>query len=154
MPESVRRDTKYSRQFLLLTPSQQSGPWNLFPLARSNREIHLIWCLWLSFPDSDGLFEQRNPLDMLFVDVPFGLRWAIRTEKTAWYGVCGCPFRVVMGYSNGENRLVWCLWLSLSPGGMSHGSGTRHWGQVPWFDHFCHTFMLPDTAVSTKNKAE
>ena len=96
---------------------------------------------------SDRLFKQRNPLDMVLVAVPFRFRWAVRTEKSAWYGVCGCPFRAPMGYSNREIRLVWCLWLSL-PGsdglfeqrnpldivlvavpfdrGMSHGSGTGH----------------------------
>ena len=42
-------------------------------MARSNREIRLIWCLWLSLSGSDGLFEQRIPLDMMFVAVPFGL---------------------------------------------------------------------------------
>ena len=102
----------------------------------SNREIRLVWCLWLSLPGSDGLFEQRKTLDMIFVAVPSGLRWAIRTEKSAWYGVCGCPYRAQTGNSNREIRLVWCLWLSLSPEDMSHGSGTRHWGQVPWFTHF------------------
>ncbi len=31
----------------------------------------------------NGPFEQRNPLGMVLVAVPFGLRWAIRTEKSA-----------------------------------------------------------------------
>ncbi len=30
-----------------------------------------------------GPFEQRNPLDMVSVVVLSGLRWAIRTEKSA-----------------------------------------------------------------------
>ena len=38
-------------------------------MGYSNRELRLIWCLWLSFPGSDGLFEQRTPLDMVFVAV-------------------------------------------------------------------------------------
>ena len=43
----------------------------LAPMVYSNREIRLIWCLWLSLPGSDELFEQRIPLDMVLVAVPF-----------------------------------------------------------------------------------
>ena len=153
MPESVRRDTKYSWKFLLLTPTQPGGPWNPSPwpvrtekstwygvcgrlfrvsMGYSNREIRLVWCLWLSLSGSDGLFEQRNPLDMVFVAVPFGLRRAIRTEKSAWYDVCGCPFRQG-AWITAPERAMWT-------GSMVHS--------------FCHTFMLPDTAVSAKDIAE
>ena len=46
--------------------------------------------------------KQRIPLDMVFVVVLFGLRRAIRTENSARYGFCGCPFRAQTGYSNRE----------------------------------------------------
>ena len=49
---------------------------------RRNREFHLLWCLWLSLPGSDGLFVQRILADVLCVVVLFGLRQTIRTENS------------------------------------------------------------------------
>ena len=58
--------------------------------------------------------KQRIPLDMVFVVVLFGLRRAIRTENSARYGFCGCPFRAQTGYSNREFWRMCSVWSSLS----------------------------------------
>ena len=104
MSENVSRDTKYIRQFLLLTPTQTGGPWNPSP-----RRL--------------GPFEHRNPLDMAFVAVPFGLRWAIRTEKSACYGTCGCPFRASDGLFEQRNPLD--MVLVAVPSARGHESRLR-----------------------------
>ena len=74
--------------------------------------------------------KQRIPLDMVFVVVLFGLRRAIRTENSARYGFCGCPFRAQTGYSNREFWRMCSVWSSLS-------DSDRQFGQRILADVLC-----------------
>ena len=53
-------------------------------MGYSNREFCLIWRLWLSLPGFDGLFEQRNLLDMVLVVVPFARGHESRLWNAPW----------------------------------------------------------------------
>ena len=56
----------------------------------SYREACEKWYLWMSFSDHEGQIIQRNPREMIFVVVFFGVRRPNHTEKPARNDICGC----------------------------------------------------------------